>query len=368
MTDAPILKPPSHLNYLDSARGIAALLVAGGHFIPWVFGQNMTAKVLDILFNGVGAVSFFFVLSGFVLSYKYIVLNKALDLGSFYVNRLFRLWPAFFVTVVLCHVFDLTRFDITWQKLADTFVFDKSSFWEEAILIWSRTNLYGPGWTLVLELKGSLFLPFIILLAKKDIRYLFWLAFVFYLLTFWFLVFFILGVFISSYFTRISNSEFRKTKCFKYRHLILVVAIVLYSVDPINKISPLGPDLIYLILYLLFNFYYTSAIGAFVFIIMLLNSSNAKKILSINPLLFMGKISYSTYLVHWMLVGQAFIHRDALMNYFQNETQAAIVVFATYITSTIILATIMHYTVELPFIRMGKRITGKMRPYLKIQG
>ena len=62
------------------------------------------------------------------------------------------------------------------------------------------------------------------------------------------------------------------------------------------------------------------------------------------------------------------IHRDALMNYFQNETQAAIVVFATYITSTIILATIMHYTVELPFIRMGKRITGKMRPYLKIQG
>ena len=47
------------------------------------------------MFNGSDAVSFFFVLSGFVLSYKYLALGQPLDMKQFYTNRIFRLWPAF---------------------------------------------------------------------------------------------------------------------------------------------------------------------------------------------------------------------------------------------------------------------------------
>ena len=89
-----------HIRYLDSARGIASLMVFATHFCDYKYHGKMIANYLSIIFNGSDAVSFFFVLSGFVLSYKYLVLNKPLDIKKFYVSRFFRLWPAFFVTLI----------------------------------------------------------------------------------------------------------------------------------------------------------------------------------------------------------------------------------------------------------------------------
>ena len=84
-------KPKEHLDYLDSARGIAALMVLFYHFINWKYDSHTLAKVGSIIANGSDAVSFFFVLSGFVLSYKYVVLRQPLDIKKFYFNRFFRL-------------------------------------------------------------------------------------------------------------------------------------------------------------------------------------------------------------------------------------------------------------------------------------
>lgn len=58
--------------YLDSMRGIAALMVLFGHFILWRYVDYPIAKSLYLLFNAHDAVSFFFVLSGFVLSWVYL--------------------------------------------------------------------------------------------------------------------------------------------------------------------------------------------------------------------------------------------------------------------------------------------------------
>src|SRR5690606_19040924 len=93
-------KPVPHLSYLDSVRGIAALMVVVYHYLNWYYSGKLVVKITNIFINGADAVAFFFVLSGFVLSYKYVVLKHPLDIGKFYVNRFFRLWPAFFITVV----------------------------------------------------------------------------------------------------------------------------------------------------------------------------------------------------------------------------------------------------------------------------
>ena len=85
-----------HLKYLDSARGIASLMVFGCHYMPRIFHEKMNLHYIFFVFNGHQAVNFFFVLSGFVLSYKYIVRNKSLDVVQFYVSRIFRLYPGFF--------------------------------------------------------------------------------------------------------------------------------------------------------------------------------------------------------------------------------------------------------------------------------
>ena len=75
MPNSNINNTEQHLKYLDSARGIAALMVFISHYTGYVYNfQNpRNIGIYCLLFNGNDAVSFFFVLSGFVLSYKYII-------------------------------------------------------------------------------------------------------------------------------------------------------------------------------------------------------------------------------------------------------------------------------------------------------
>jgi peptidoglycan/LPS O-acetylase OafA/YrhL len=79
----------AHFRTLDSWRGIAALLVA-------LFHLNLYSAIypLDFVRNGYLFVDFFFVLSGFVITYSYGDRLKTLDdLGAFAIRRFGRLWP-----------------------------------------------------------------------------------------------------------------------------------------------------------------------------------------------------------------------------------------------------------------------------------
>jgi peptidoglycan/LPS O-acetylase OafA/YrhL len=78
-----------HFRVLDSWRGIAALLVA-------LFHLNLYSVIysLDFVRNAYLFVDFFFVLSGFVITYSYADRLKSFnDLGSFAIRRFARLWP-----------------------------------------------------------------------------------------------------------------------------------------------------------------------------------------------------------------------------------------------------------------------------------
>jgi len=362
------LKPKEHLDYLDSARGIAAVMVIVCHYSGWQYGDSTGNKLAGLVFNGVDAVSFFFVLSGFVLSYKYIVLGHALDIRKFLINRVFRLWPAFFVTIIITTLSALYRSGINLTSLTETFIFNKTQFWEEALIFWSVQKYYHPGWTLVIELGASFFLPFVIALAKKDIRYIYWMLLVTLLfgrtVGFGFLLLFIWGVLISCLFFKITDDSFKQTKWYKYRHLILLVALVLFSSRQLDRLSPLGPSFIYVTNYLGIGFYDYSGLASFVFIAAMISSDLLKKILRLKSLLFLGKICYGIYLMHWVLNDNIFFFKAQIMQHFSSTLSAYLIVFVFYSAGTIILATLIHYTIEQPFIRMGKRITDKMKPSL----
>jgi peptidoglycan/LPS O-acetylase OafA/YrhL len=78
-----------HFRVLDSWRGVAALLVA-------LFHLNLYSLIysLDFVRNAYLFVDFFFVLSGFVITYSYADRLKSFnDLGSFAIRRFARLWP-----------------------------------------------------------------------------------------------------------------------------------------------------------------------------------------------------------------------------------------------------------------------------------
>ena len=365
-----ITKPASqsHLDYLDSARGIAAMMVMVGHYINWKYEYHIGIKVASILFNGADAVSFFFVLSGFVLSYKYIVLKQPLDIRKFYIGRFFRLWPAFFLIVIL-NALNANRSDLSLQNLMNVFIYNKTQFWEEATLLRAGHSVYYvPGWTLVIELALSFLVPFWILLAKKDTRLIYWLIIANLIMgAEQFNIHFLLGIILSCLFNRINDSTFRETKWYRYRYPILFAAAVLFSIRMITKISPPGPTYIYLADYLRISYFLYTGIAAFIFIGAIINSPKAQNILRHRSLLFCGKISYGIYLAHWLFVIVIYTYWDRITPHFPNNKVAFIIVFCIYSAATILLATILHYAVELPFIRIGKRLVNKFKPSLVIE-
>jgi peptidoglycan/LPS O-acetylase OafA/YrhL len=86
----------AHFRVLDAWRGIAALLVA-------LFHLNLYSVVysLDFIRNAYLFVDFFFVLSGFVITYSYADRLRTLeDLSSFAIRRFARLWPLHVVVLL----------------------------------------------------------------------------------------------------------------------------------------------------------------------------------------------------------------------------------------------------------------------------
>ena len=361
----------THLGYLDSVRGIAAIAVVIYHFLNWDYKDLPAVKITNIFINGADAVAFFFVLSGFVLSYKYVVLKHDLDIGKFYINRFFRLWPAFFITVIINALYH-HRESIGWSKLVDLFILNKHAFWQEALLLRPVPFVYYvPGWTLVVEFVMSLFVPFMVILAHKNIKNMWWLAGFFFFMGAgmfgmgMFVTHFIFGALLAAYFPFISGRSFKQTKVYRYRYILILVGFILFSMRPLEKLFSFGwfyDEVIYK--YLGYDVFYFSGVGSLIMLVFIIHSQRLQKILEHGIFRFFGRISYGIYLMHWLVVAWVFNNRPLLSSYFPDEKTAFFCLLAASLVVTIVFAMIIYHLVELPFIRMSKRLTARMRPTL----
>ena len=86
-----------HYELLDGLRGVAALLVVIYHIFEGLAFAEATdgvgSGVITTLNHGHIAVDFFFILSGFVISYAYDDRWGKMSLGGFFKRRLIRLHP-----------------------------------------------------------------------------------------------------------------------------------------------------------------------------------------------------------------------------------------------------------------------------------
>ncbi len=98
------------LNYLDSIRGIAAILVFVQHVVLYLrrkeginpFFEKLTFWTVDFLDFGKIGVVLFFMLSGFLIPFS---LKKNTTVRNFLIKRFFRLYPVFWVSILLGVVF-----------------------------------------------------------------------------------------------------------------------------------------------------------------------------------------------------------------------------------------------------------------------
>ncbi len=97
----------THFQSLDGLRAIAALLVVFGHIelIKQQFGIPNYFEKGPFIFNlGDLSVTFFFVLSGFLITFlilKEEAINHTISLRNFYLRRILRIWPVYFLILLI---------------------------------------------------------------------------------------------------------------------------------------------------------------------------------------------------------------------------------------------------------------------------
>ena len=168
---------------LDMFRLIAALFVVLVHY-EILFGHFVIYGSF-----GTTALSWFFVLSGFIIAYNYPSLDSVEDYKRFYVHRFIRIYPVYFLAVLVSALFVVIGF----SALGDQFFTEvrrpfeisydlpqekDNSFWTLATIrhltftqsISSIETLKlvfnGPLWSLVLEIYFYLAFPILLFLLK----------------------------------------------------------------------------------------------------------------------------------------------------------------------------------------------------------
>ena len=171
------------LPILDLFRLFAALLVVLVHY-EIIFGQFVVYGSL-----GTTALSWFFILSGFIITYSYPDFDSFCDLKRFYVHRFIRIYPVYFLAVLVSAIFvsgGVTALgDQFFEQVRRPFEISydlpqvkDSEFWAISALrhltftqsLSSVETLKlvfnGPLWSLVLEVYFYLAFPLLLILLK----------------------------------------------------------------------------------------------------------------------------------------------------------------------------------------------------------
>ncbi|QCX52576.1 acyltransferase [Elizabethkingia sp. JS20170427COW] len=171
-----------HYQVLDGLRGVAALMVIWFHIF-----EAFASSPFDQVFNhGYLAVDFFFVLSGFVISYAYDDRWNKMSTKNFFIRRLIRLHPMVILGAILGAISFMIQGSIQWDGTPVSTSWVLIALLVSMFLIPSfpgsntevRGNgeifpLNGPSWSLFFEYIGNiLYALFIRKLSTKALSIL----------------------------------------------------------------------------------------------------------------------------------------------------------------------------------------------------
>lgn len=364
----PASKTPERIDYLDSLRGLAAMSVVCSHFVlgytDWQHWPGLLVdSPLHVWWDGFAAVSLFFVLSGFVLSLKYFERDgqpaASLRLPEFVVGRLARISVPFVGVLALSFVVQRLWMDravlegagaTSWMLSFWNGPVSVRDFLRQAVLIrpGGIIKLLPQDWTLTVELNVSFIVPMMVLVAARGRSWL--LAFAAVATVFLkadpFVVHFAMGVVLASMLGEL-RSGFADSR--GARLALGTVGFLLYaSRYAVARWVPQVPDAI---------LWFLTGVGAALLLVTTLVSPSVQRLLLHPVLRWMGRVSYSVYLVHFavLLVCTPWCFRLAEASGLHG-TGAAAVALAGTCAVTLGLSTACYSLLEKPSIQLGRAL------------
>ncbi len=364
---------PSRIDALDSVRGIAALIVVFWHCFNRMSDAThmqmgwLLLTPLRALINGEGAVIVFFVLSGFVLALPYFRPQPP-NYTHFMLRRFCRIAIPYYVVIIAVVGVELfiempVRSDIgIWEEVKPennvpvTVVLFLRHIFAFVLGAGQDTMLDGPAWSLVHEMRASALFPAMVLLMLRPrigipvmaVLYgaALWImtqygdfahfpddprdVFSAYCVTIYLLPCFALGILLAAHRDRIMARLARLPDFVTMLLWMLLLGVFCYH-DDYKIRQPL-------------------AMGAAALLIMLAQSPGlTAAVLTQSPLRWLGRISYSLYLVHAPII---FFMCQLWGGYLPPYIDVAVIIIAA-----LLAATVMQRTIEVPAIRLGKRLT-----------
>jgi peptidoglycan/LPS O-acetylase OafA/YrhL len=316
------------ISFLDGLRGTAAVVVVISHFVQVFYPSLFTLRPemmhnqfeawlsktpFNLFYNGNFSVCIFFVLSGFVLSYKYWETRRVDVVIESTVKRYFRLVLPVFFSILLVYIIlllngfsletvsPITYTDMTthYHALSHDFVtMVRTAFFDTFFL---GNADYNPVlWTMNYELIGS-YLIFAMLIVCRDTpyRYVAYLLLIYMLRHSYYLAF-VLGLLLCD----VYHNHQRTLHVFQKPYIPLLTGILGLYMGSYPYIDT--SNTIYALLDVSFMGYdpmkFNHVWGAFFLMIAILASTGIQKILSSPICVFLGNISFSLYLLHFTIL------------------------------------------------------------------
>lgn len=346
---------------LDAIRGIAAVTVVCHHW--WAISQfHPPLWIFRPLFLGREAVILFFVLSGYVLSLP-IWSGRQLPYPEYLIRRVFRIYIPFVFALALsalgCNIFygthlPLTSFyETTWQTPLTASLFARE------LLMPPNSVLNGAIWSLRYEMEVSIIFPFLCALLLRTGRYGWLILCILLRIADWSLVHGYLGG---------PNLAAINLARFFYFSIFFIIGATLARertalsrlVSRILKPALWALFLVALALYCNTVFAYTSVptsdfftmLGSAAVIILV---QDPRLTLGLNSAIpqYLGRISYSMYLVHYTVLFALFDLAYPKISILGLAILSAI--------ATLIVSHLFCIFLEEPAHTAGKRLSNQLR-------
>ena len=372
------------LGELDALRGLAALTVILGHFSAANIDETKiwhgpkTGLLLFILrrpfTTGHTAVLLFFILSGLVLALP-SVNQKQQNYGVFITRRVFRLYVPYLAALALA-VFG----NLCWHGSLGLTPWANQTWYYpvrlhavlEHVLFLGQYNVYQFNtafWSLVIEMRISILFPLLCLIV---LRINSWVSIVsiavisiavsyFETLTglnalemnCYYLGFFVAGILLAQHKELLVSWVFRLSKRVALVYLGVALFLYWYGTPAAMLAIKYGLKVTNV---KLIGYEWVSGVGALMLIILGLGFSPFSKLLLSKIPQFLGRISYSIYLIHGTVL-------FALL-YLLSKSAPPILILLIYIPTVLLGSALMYRFVEKPAMSFSHRITSSARrPY-----
>lgn len=357
----PVPEKP-RFDAFQAIRGLASLTVVIRHVLACypLQGHTLTVAVF-FLFNSPAAVTLFFVLSGFVLTHSLDArVFRANAIPAFWTRRVFRILPALMVVTLISALY--TRLSIAAWPVATSDPFmagilphnmPLSAIALLKCFLSLSSSLVPQGWTVMVELIAALFFPFVWLCSRKNGRLFLPVALMALCLS----AFAPPGgkglplLYSFSFIAGILACRAWQNSTIRLAGGGIVLAAVSMSLPTLLLTTPEN-------LAAFFNspkLVIPESICAAIFLFGLSKPGKVTTFLTKRPLLWLGDISFSLYLVHFLVIAIVGRLLSPVLPHFPVIVREIMVLAVTLLIAFPLSHFIFHL-IELPLNRLGHRL------------